>query len=389
MDQGTITLTVFDKSLHKIGIVGAPNSVDMVARWNAASDLSFVLDADHVRAGALAQPGARVVAEYFRAGADEATTTVSGVVDGIDGEGDLDEATRTFTIRDDWNELTNLGWPNPYNTVTQQSVSAYDVIKGSTETAVLTAIRHLNDRLKLNLWMPPDFGRGKTITLQLRMDMVSDKIVPALQAAGLGVRIVQRNAPLDPVGSRRWVEIVQPQVYAQELTELSGVISSPSFSTVNPPITRTVVGAGGEDVARIFRQFIRSDLEALTGQIREVFVDARDIDPTDPDLESLISDRSDEAFADQMRTVSLDVTLAEAGAFQFGRTFNLGDTVSIRLAGAPLLTDQVTEVEITEDTDNGLLVTPKVGSMDDSTDAKVISVVAAIEKNLRALQRRY
>lgn len=377
-----IKLEAYDKTLAFKGEIASPDEVHLTPRWNQAGDCTFTVDADHPRVNDLVTEGARVVAQYRYDDDADWCVRLSGIAEEITGEGEEPETKRTFAIRDDWTTAFNLlGWPNPAGTILQQGTSAYYTSTGPAETVVTDVLSQNAARTGLDIDCPASQGRGDTITVKLRMHPLVDRLYPKVHDAGIGCRIVQSD------GRRRLV-ITEQQTHVRELTEKSHVVQGKGFTSTLPLATRIVVGAGGQDVARVFREFIDADLESLIGEPRELFVDARDVSPDAVDLDAQCQDRADQAFAENAAKVALNAVLAETGAFKFGRTFNVGDVISVRLAGVPLITDYVRECQIDWTADDGLMVTPVMGQWSDSTDSRLHAVVAAALKDLRDLKRR-
>jgi len=201
-----------------------------------------------------------------------------------------------------------------------------------------------------------------------RMRNLGEHMLDAGIRRGLGWRVVQ-------TGTTRQIQAWAPATYPRVLTEESGVVLSAEFSITPPEVTRITVGAYGEGVDRKFIgppvvDFADEDAEALWGIVRHEFIDARDIDPEAGSWTNEARDRAVERLLEGAAKSSLKAELIEAGPFRYGVTFDLGDKVSIKPAGAAVITDRVREVEINWDADSGLTVTPRVGEWsDDSASA--------------------
>src|SRR5690606_11954936 len=251
----------------------------------------FELDADHPRVADLAAPGARAVLCYT-----PADLWFSGTVEEVTGAGAAPVATRTFRVRDDWLDVFQdlVGWPNPDGDVDEQGdEGAYYRVSGKAETVVKDIVAQNATRCGLHLTTPASSGLGQDVTVQVRMHQLWDRLQPAVEQAGLGFRVVQKASP------DRVLAVYEPATVAAVLTEDSGIVEEGSYKLSPPTVTRVVVGAGGEGVARNFFQKIDSAAESLWGVKREVFIDARDLNPDelDPeDLEAEALERADEAL---------------------------------------------------------------------------------------------
>ena len=367
-----IRLTVWSRDFQRRGQILAPLEVRFTPRWNAASSLIVKVDPSDRRVEDLRTEVCRIVAEYLPAGG--LPVVRSGVVAGLSGgSGELE-----VSVRDDWADLMLgvLGWPNPPGGVGQQGDDgAYWALRAPAETVALEAIYANAARLGIPLAMDPTQGRGALVDASLRFHPLADRLLPAVDAAGIGVHIVQDEAV-------RRVVVEVPRVRDRVLTEESGAVTSGTWSTSAPSVTRVLVGCGGEGTARVLRQYIDTAREAVW-PLREAFVDARDISTDDPELDVKAQARADKALLEGAATSSVAAALAETPRFAFGRTYRLGDRVSLRLRDSPVITDVVREVEIVWTAEAGLTVTPKVGLWSDSPDVQMARTVARIEREQR------
>lgn len=384
MAAAPIQIEVWSKAFQRLGYVGSPLSLSATKRRNAASDCTFTIPADHPRVADLMTSGARCVVTYRFDDAQPPMRIISGRVQTRSGEGQDRAATRTFDLRDDWTILnTTTAWPNPAKPIDQQADQAYYKVAGPAETAVLDLLaKNYVTRLGQALTVPATQGRGAAVSLQLRMDYLADKLFPAVDAAGIIVDIGQ-------VAGHREVTIRTPATYPRKLTEGSGVVVNGSFSADEVTATRVIVGLGGSDVGRLFRQFTNTTAETAIGEPLEVFIDASDVALTD-DLTAESQTRATDTFTDNAAKVDLSVELIETGAFRFGTTFQVGDVVTVQLAGGTEFTDYVRDVELSYATGDGggLKVVPHVGNWDGSSDSVLINEIVRMGKALRALQRR-
>lgn len=369
----SIRLTVWSRAYRRLGEVMGPSSVAFSPRWNAASDLSFVIPVDHKRADDLREDGARVVAEYMID--HEPVVRRSGVVERVTGEG----SELTVQWADDWAEVMQriTGWPNPSGTITQQGDDgAYWTRRGPAETVALDAIRANVARIGAGVTVPASQGRGAQIDVSLRFHPLADRLLPQVDDAGIGVGVVQ-------VGSTRRVEVAQRQQRTTSvMTEASGAVLTGSWSLTAPTLTRVVVGCGGEGEARRFVTRIDTVRESRWPR-REMFVDARDIPTDDPDMTTRALARADEKLAEAAPRSSVAAPLAETARYRYGRSYNLGDVVAVQMKDSPILTDVVREVAISWTPDAGLVVTPRVGLWDDSPEVRQAQLVARIAREQR------
>lgn len=472
---GRISIAVYDAAFQRVGWIGAPKSLEMTVRHNLPGDATVVLPARHRHIDRILAAGARLLISYYP---DDGVAPIrlSGAAYEIEGEGTTAGAVRTFRLEDDWNTVFRdiVGWPNPTGTPAQQGDdSAYFTRQGSAESVAKQIIAPNALRQGVPLTIPPSLGRGSTIRVQIRMHQLMDRLFPAINQAGIGLRVV-----VDDTSHQLLLETYVPQTYPRVLTQESGVLAGGGFKASRPTTTRVIVGAGGEGTQRIFREYIDVAREAEWKGSRAKFVDARDVsseweaakadvaekaksrDEARRDLDvakvdykaadrafknadELLKDkpadstrqsnraealtarteaataqttattaynaavaaltaaaaavparlaemyaemqaRADEALAEGAPTVTVTSTLSESRGFKFGKTFGLGDVVSVRIAGSPVLTNTVAEAQITWDK-TGIRVAPVVGEWL-TANAQLMQLVAEIAAGQRDLR---
>jgi hypothetical protein len=391
-----LRIEVWTKSYVRKGVVGRPTSVAGSIIHNAPGTMDFTVDADHPRIVDLTADGARAVLTYRYVPGDTPTTLMSGTIGEVTGTGPASSSTRTFRIRDDWNILNDiLGLPNPTGTMAQQGAdTAYYTATGPAETVLKTIVAANAGRQGVTVTIPTTLGRGSSCTVTLRMHPLADRLFPTIDQAGIGVRVDQQ-------GTSRVLDVYVPTVRSRVLTEQSGAIVNGDFQLSPPTVTRVLAGAGGEGTARVFREYVSNGtggtilnpaaglagIETSLGWSRATFVDARDVDVTDPNLATILQARALEALTEGGAKQSLRVTLAETDQFRFGKTYLLGDRVSVQLAGSPVMTDLIREVQFDYGADSGLSITPIVGDWSSSSDL-IYRQVAQIARAVRDSQRR-
>jgi hypothetical protein len=375
-----LVFTAWTKSYVRRGDIGGRLGANITLAHNTLGSCEFSVAATNPRVADLSAAGARVTVDYYP---DDGVDPIrySGEVTNIHGEGRAQQATRTFTVTDDWNLLnTTLGYPTPTADEDHQSTTAYYTSTGPAETVTLDVIGANVTRNGLGVTVPTTAGRGSTITVKLRMHPLADRLFPAVEQAGIGVRVVQ-------VSGGRSVQIYEPTIFSRTLTEGSGIVQNVSFDLARAFATDAIVGAGGDATARKFKRVTDSTARTALGTVLELFVDARDIDPAAVDLATQETDRGLEALAEAAAKESLSLTLVEKGAFRFGTTFGLGDRVTMQTLNGPPITDLVRSVQITEDRESGIRVLPQVGERSDVADASLEKIVAQLAKSLRNLKR--
>src|SRR6185312_7835189 len=101
----------------------------------------------------------------------------------------------TLTLEDDQRILWNiLGWPNPGGSITQQgAIDKYDKRSGAAETVFKGFVQaNAVTRLGLPVVVLPDRGRGSNLTIYSRMHSLADRLLPAIDGAGIGFTVDQQ-----------------------------------------------------------------------------------------------------------------------------------------------------------------------------------------------------
>lgn len=366
-----VRIAVFSKSFQPLDWVGAPLEVKAVVRHNASSTCSFSVDADDEQVAVLNQEGTRVVVEYLYDDDDESKTRfmISGMLDGVDGES-AGVQTRRYTVQDDWGALfgTLVGLPNPAGSMTQQGAEgAYWRRTGPAETVVKAAVSANAAQYRPTITVAPDLARGAQVEASIRFHPLGDRLFPNVDTiGGVGVTVRQSGA-----GVR--VDCFTPQTLDTVLTEASGIVDGGSFSLKAPTVTRVIALGAGEGTARLVRQKINTAAETVWGIRRQAVIDARDTDDV-----AVLDKRIDEALAVGAATASVSASLSETDDWRWPIAFDLGDKVPIQLNGAPVITDTVREVAIDYTATDGLVVTPKVGNVENSAVAKITKAIRQV-----------
>ncbi|WP_205754255.1 MULTISPECIES: hypothetical protein [Arthrobacter] len=342
------------------GWVGRPLDLKPTIRHNLKSTATFDIDADHLRAADLMEPGARV--KIYRHGEYQ----MSGPVRLVGG--DFSQAAKlTFSVEDDFRILNNwLAWPKPTAPLTGQDVE-YRTITGPAETVVKTVMAEAAARLGFPLTVAPSLGRGASGTYTFRFHPAYDRLFPAVDQAGIGVTVRQEGAGL-------LLDCYTPRVYAHHLSAESGTLIGGTYSLAAPNATRVVVGGQGEGVAREFKGFSDGARESDWTDIIEVFQDARDSSVGD-----VYATRAAETLADGAALAGLSLELSETKHFRYGGSgLRVGDWVTANIRGQ-LYTDVLREAQLSWDK-GGDKATPVIGERKDDSDAK-------LAKSIRALKR--
>lgn len=361
-----LAITVFTKSYARKGPVGGLLEAEITTRDLAIGDGSFTIRRDNKRWPDLMATGARVVVSW------NGQQVMSGLVSGKAGESGDGASLWTFTIDDDYATIaTLLAWPVPGSGLGSQTV-AYDTRTGPAETVLKALVTANATRLSLPVTTATNLARGTTIKTSHRFHPLLDRL--PLETMGVSPRVTQ-------VGTGQVVDVYEPVTRTTVLK--APVVRSWDADIQAPTVTRVVAGNQGDAEARVFRgPMVDSARETLWGIKREAFVDARDTDDT-----TETDQRMAEVLAEGGPTAAARVVLAEAGHFQVGSSYELGDQVSVLLdPDLPVLTERVREITYRVGPDQAPTVTPVVGALE-VPEAAIPKLIAAVRKNLQNLAR--
>lgn len=348
------------------GTIGNPREVRFHPRFNDVSTVTIVLDADHHRVPDLVEAGARVVVDY-------GTQRISGRVSLLEGEGP-DDSTLTVSVEGDERVLFDaLGWPVPGNALGSQS-SAYDERTGAAETVLKGYVTdNIVTRLGMPLTVATDQARGSSISAALRFEPLADRLIPAIESAGLGISVVQSGAGLI-------LDVYEPAAYPRDLTETSGVVRRWAWSRRAPTATRVIAGDQGEATSRAFTTTVDAALESAWADVIETFVDVSE--STDADT---LTQRRTEALVAGAPRAGLSLELSESDGFRYGQTLSVGDAVTITVGPDLPITDILREAVITWNATDGLVVEPVVGERSDDATLSLVRFVTSLARGVRHL----
>lgn len=387
-----LLLDVYTKTFVRVGRVGAPISVTVTPKVNAIGTATVSIMANDVMAAKLLADGARVVIIDPQQSYDDGVV-MSGRVDGVRGSGDVGAELIEFDIIDDFclfNEV--LGWVIPTAPITGQGTAGqWWTSTGPAETVLRNAVvANAVTRLGLPVNFPASQGRGSTVTAKLRFDPLSELFetgsttsasVGGGTGAGAGIGAAGIIVSVKQIAGQLRVIVRTPKVYTRVLTPDSGEVISWGYNMQRPTATRVVIGGQGEAQARALRTKADATRETQIGWIIERWRDARDVD-AGADQDSNLYARGQETLDEGAAKVGLSLSLAETEAFKYGKNVTVGDTVSLQIAGLPLLTDVLSEVKLSWTREDGWKRAPQVGQRSDSTDISLIKAVANIARKL-------
>lgn len=369
-----LKITVYDKNFQRKGWLGNPISVSPNVGFNVVGSTEVSFAADHRRAGDILADGARMVINYE--GLEVPLT--SGPIRGAKGTGPAGQSAITVTVEDDLRVLWRvLGWPVPSAAISAQNTAEYRTYTGPAESIVKAMVtENAVNRLGLPITVAPDQARGAVIPggVKIRMHPLADRLFPAVEQAGLGVRCYQS-------GSGLVLDVYEPRTYSKVLSESAGTLSSWSWASAAPKVTRVVGGGQGEGTARLFRSAVDASLESQYGDVVEAFTDARN-----GETAAEVDQSNAEVLFEGKPTAGFSLELSETPYFRYG-TVVVGDHVTIQ-AGGLTRTDILRNASFTLTREDGLVVRPMVGEVQESSDARIARAIKALWQGVTNLKVR-
>jgi hypothetical protein len=364
-------VTVYDKDFTFVGLLNDYTSLSVTPRHNQIGTAELVVPSDHRRLPDLAAIGARLIITY------EGEHLMSGYLPTRDGAGPERAGQFTFHLKDDlWLVWRLLGWPVPGAALNAQGVKR-DVRTGDAETVAKGFITANAAHLVDTVTVATNLNRGDTVTVESRMAVLADVLMPAVDAAGIGVSVRQS-------GSGLLVDVYEPTVFPHTLSERSGTITDWSWSQTDEESTVSIVGGPNENTSREFRRVRDSARETALGYSIESFVDARSAENnTEMDAAGTA------ALAEAGPKSGFRVSLSESKHFRYGgpNGVHVGDSVTVDVGGQTL-TDVLREATLTFDRDSGVQVVPAIGERTDDPNKTLLTFLSKLTRGVRDLRTR-
>lgn len=364
-----ISLHVRDEALRRIGQVDDFTSLELNLKFNDVSSWQLVVDGASPAVGMLTDARGVIVVR-------DGVTLLSGPVLGKQQTLAGGRETVTFNGADDTVWLARrLALPSaaPY------TAAAYDTATGPAETVLRGYVdRNLGAsavaaRQLTYFTQPASAGIGSTVTGNARFDNLLALLQSLALAGGdLGFRIVQSGTGLT-------FDVYQPvdrsstAVFSIPL----GNLAAYDLKTSAPALDYVVVAGQGTGTGRVFVE--GGDSASLTtyGRI-EFFQDRRDTPDT-----TVLTQARDETLAANKPVTSLSLTPVDTASVTFGRDYNLGDKVTVAVAGQTVR-DVVRQVNLKLSASTSELLTPTVGTPG-ATNPAVPALFAALRQQSRRI----
>lgn len=383
-----LTVEVRDASLNRVGQFLPADLVgfSLVGRFNNVGTWEITLPAEHRLAVALATPGAGIIVSHVTHG-----VILSGPTTAVENSSNTSDPIGSVKISgvDDSAILAErLAYPTPTTAdVTLQTQSHDSVVSVKASTAMYTFVKHnlVNGiapsvRVVPNLTCASDAFLGSTLTKRARFDILGQLLSEIAVIDGLGFDIKQNDNALE-------FKVFQPVDRSGyiRMDVQNNTLASTAYGYGLPGLTHAIVAGQGDLEDRQFIQVETAEslaAETLWNRRIEQFIDQRNTDVVDE-----LTQAGLEALAESGSTLmSVDVVPAEGYTMQFGRDWNLGDTVTVVVANQEVIA-VVTQVALSIESD-GVHVVATVGEPSGvDYDAMIAKSQVSAMKRIDALER--
>lgn len=396
-------IRVRDQHRVKRGTIGAPMSFDAILRHRPPSTWSLTISADDPIASKLV-PGAgvRLFGEPGQVMSGSIGSPNSGISEARGGEhgGDPDAGgpnegpggVLTVSGEDDTGVLARrLVYPDPtvaLNSSTATTSLGHYNVSGAAETVLRDLVNvnagpgALTDRQVSGLVLAADQMRGASVEDDFRFTDLMEALDGLAVSGGVGYRVAQSGTDLE-------FQVYLPRDLSGTARYSLGLgnLNSYTFEIKPPEVTDVIVGVGGEDTARDFFCFSRTD--PVWPEIRaELFADRRDL-PNDgsPKTQRLAEREANERLDEGAGTAKISFEPIDTERLRMFRDVNVGDTVRLELARGSV-TQVIREVRVRLTQQEGWRVVPVVGADGATSSPQIYKAVGRLIRRVHALETR-
>jgi hypothetical protein len=387
MHATRLRVYVRGSTLQRIGQVTDYTSLTVVPRFREIGAITMEIAADSPSAPKLVEGNGLIVKTA------DGQTVLSGPIRTVDwsrSESDAGGGKLTVgAVSDDEILARYTCWPNPTAAIGSQTAPVYKINTASVETGMRDLV-NLNAgpgahaaRKNPLLTLAPNTLLGPALVREVnQFDNLLTVLQDIAKAAGLGFRVVQVGTSL------------QFQVY--EPADLSGTarfsfglgnLTDASYSTTPPTCTRAIVVAGGGTSPRVCKTYDRTD-PLWPGLVLEQFVDLTGVDTASVDLTAQQDQAAEEALTNGAGQGSLSISPIDLPRLQYGRDYNVGDTVSAQLRSGAWYTDTVREVTLTSTAGESTAKATIGGDGATSAVARIYRYIAQVKRDVGRLKTR-
>lgn len=360
-----VAVEVYDADLNRVGWAVDGVEVDATRALHAPDALTLTASRGLVRSR-LRQPNASV-----RVLVDGEVFASGRVVESSGGMAEDDPV--TVVCRGHWDRLSHMrAWPSASSPITSQIVAFTST--NAAETVIRGLIAEQSARLGGHvITCPASQGRGPTISITSRYEPVSELIAPHVGSSGLVWRVEH-----DPA-SGLVLQVRTPVTVTPGLDWDSPVLSRGEWHAAPASATRAIVTGTGEGDQRA--QALVTGTESDGWRV-ETLVDESQM------TAGQLPAAGTAALAKTAAVAGVrELELSEAGRWGWGRTHDVGDSISVTTGWGETVAAPVQAVRLKVGTD-GVRVTTHLGPWAGSPWMDLARRQADTDKTLRAIQAR-
>lgn len=385
MTAPVFRISVYDKDRKFRCQIGNPSELSVTVRHNLVSTLTMTVPMGHEKLPELMADGARLVVKY------RGEHLISGPVTGDEIKTDGLKGSYTVTVEDDFRMLREiLGWQVPTSPITTQGSAEYRTYVGDAETIVKDAFtENAVNRLAVpGLTVAPNLNRGAAVPggVKFRMHRLDDKLLPAIEDAGIGITIRQQDST-PGVAAGLLMDVYTPATYPRALSVKGRTLKDATLTRTRPTASRAIVGGQGDGILRNFREVIDTGRETTYGMRAEIFRDARDAQ--DEDAPAVMDARGQETLTEEGPKNGIKLTLAGAGIFKYGPGgFHVGDMLPVKITDDITVTEVIRECTLKWVSPTYASEAPAVGDLPNQPERITAQRIAALARAKRDQEKR-
>jgi hypothetical protein len=275
-----------------------------------------------------------------------------------------------------------LTYPNPALIAALQDIDYYTADTVNAEL-LMRALVNLNagpgallNRRIPHLILGSVASIGTDINITTRFQALTDVLRQiAVAGGGLGFRVRESGGQL-LFEVYECPDLTKKVVFSRALGNLRSMTTNPE----GPQATVAIVGGTGTGAGRIVVE--RSTAASGTWGRIETFVNQSGVSDT-----TGLQQYGDTELAAKAEKTGLSAVAIDGAHARYGIDYPLGARVSTQLASGLILPDVVSSVRFKAQPDQGETVTPSVGSIDSTSDAATVRVIADLLRRIALLER--
>jgi len=334
---------ILNGSMQRLAVLDEYTSLTWTRRWQQPN--TFELHCSRYAKGAEYLVEDNLI-QIVRDGQVEFTAVIEHGELALDDQGRVSEV---WTVRGGDIITRRICLPPAGQAYDERSGAAETVMKGYV-TANVISPADANRAISL-VSNETDQGRGSSIAVKARYEMLVDKLEECARAGGIGWELVGISTGLQfkvvPGVDRSTAQSTNPPIiFSPDFGNLKTL--GYQWTMLNRATLAYVAGQGEGAARQIVTVYDGTSVPAGTAR-REAFIDARDLDTA-----AKLADRGRAKLDEQGPKTRLEAQILTGGPFQYRQDWDLGDVVTVRnLDWGVLQHLRITEVTVTLEPETG------------------------------------